>query len=68
MCGQLHIAHGPQTLMFLLETSYFYNLCKLATLIINICVGAPGRYGLENIKQTFLSYFVFAREKNIEMS
>ena len=54
--------------MFLLETSYFYNLCKLATLIINICVGAPGRYGLENIKQTFLSYFVFARKKNIEMS
>ena len=64
MCGGLsHIAQGPQTLMFLLETSYFYNLSELAT-----SIGLCGRYGLESINQTFLSYFASARKKNIEMS
>ena len=47
MFGLAHRAQGPQTLMFMLETSYFYNLSELAT-----SIGLCGRYGLENIKQT----------------
>ena len=62
MFGLAHRAQGPQTLMFMLETSYFYNLSELAT-----SIGLCGRYGLENIKQTFLSYLVSTWGKNIDM-
>ena len=60
MFGLAHRVQGPQTLMFLLETSYFYNLSELAT-----SIGLCGRYGLENIKQT--SYLVSTWGKNIDM-